>query len=203
MKTTVCSPSIMERTLSYGLRDVGSIPTESIVKRNIGYVVQLVRMPACLEKQLVKFSEEGDFMERELNPSIIGQITELKCQLFLVEQGFNVLIPMGNHQKYDLVIEHNGKFTRIQVKHASEQDEGKSFLVKTRYDVRDVSKNQRVRHESYTLGDCDYIMTEFRNQFYIFPVFGTTETKLWLTDVKLKTQRKAEDYLAEKTLQEL
>lgn len=142
-------------------------------------------------------------MSRDLNPSIIGQITELKCQLFLVEQGFNVLIPMGNHQKYDLVIERNGKFTRIQVKHASAQDEGKSFLVKTRYDVRDSSKSQRVRHETYTLEDCDYIMTEFENKFYIFPVFGTSETKLWLTDVKLKTQRKAKNYLAEKTLQEL
>lgn len=142
-------------------------------------------------------------MDKDLNPSIIGQITELKCQLFLIEQGFNVLIPMGNHQKYDLVIERNGKFTRIQVKHASSQDNGNSFLVKTRYDVRDTSKSQRVRHQTYSLEDCDYIMTEFKNQFYIFPVFGTSETKLWLTDVRLKTQRKAEDYLAEKTLQEL
>lgn len=142
-------------------------------------------------------------MEQNLNPSIVGQITELKCQLFLVEQGFNVLIPMGNHQKYDLVIEHNGKFTRIQVKHASSHDDGKSFIVKTRYDVRDISKSQRVRHESYTSADCDYIMTEFENHFYIFPVFGTSETKLWLTDIQLRTQRKAEDYLAEKTLQVL
>lgn len=142
-------------------------------------------------------------MARELNPSIIGQITELKCQLFLVEQGLNILIPMGNHQKYDLVIEKNGKFTRIQIKHASVQDEGKSFIVKTRYDVRDITKNQRVRHEVYTSEDCDYFMTEFENKFYIFPVFGTTETKLWLTDVKLRTQKKAEDFLAEKTLQEL
>ena len=71
----------------------------------------------------------------EFNPSIIGLATELKCQLYLIEQGFNVLIPMGNHQKYDIVVEKNGKFTRIQVKHATEKDEGKSFLVKTRYDV--------------------------------------------------------------------
>lgn len=142
-------------------------------------------------------------MTRELNPSIIGQITELKSQLFLIEQGFNVLIPMGNHQKYDLVIEKNGQFTRIQVKHSSVQDEGKSFLVKTHYDVRDITKSQRVRHEVYTKENCDYIMTEFNGVFYLFPVFGTMETKFWLTDVRLKTQRKAEDYLAEKTLQAL
>lgn len=139
----------------------------------------------------------------ELNPSIIGLTTELKCQLYLVEQGFNVLIPLGNHQKYDIVVEKNGKFTRIQVKHATEKDEGRSFLVKTRYEVRDTSKNQRVRQESYTKEDCDYFMTEFDNIFYIFPVFETTATKFWLSKTTLKTQKKAEDYVAEKVLQEL
>lgn len=139
----------------------------------------------------------------DLNPSIVGLTTELKCQLYLIEHGFNVLIPMGNHQKYDIVVEKNGKFIRIQVKHATEDDEGRSFRVKTRYDVRDTSKAQRVRHESYTKEDCDYFMTEFDGTYYIFPVFGTMETKFWLSDVILKTQKKAEDYLAEMVLQEL
>ena len=138
-----------------------------------------------------------------MNPSIIGLTTELKCQLFLIEQGFNVLIPMGNYQKYDIVVEKNGKFTKIQVKHATEKNEGKSFVVKTRYDVRDISKNQRVRQQTYTKKDCDYFMTEFNNEFYLFPVFETTETKLWLTDVRLKTQKQAKNYLAKEVLQKL
>lgn len=140
---------------------------------------------------------------RNENPSITGLTTELKCQLFLIEQGFNVLIPVGNYQKYDIVVEKDGKFTKIQVKHSTKKDDGKSFVVKTRYDVRDISKAQRVRHEKYTSKDCDYFMTEFQNQFYLFPVFNTTETKLWLSEVRLKTQKKAEDYLAEKVLQKL
>lgn len=139
----------------------------------------------------------------ELNPSIIGLTTELKCQLYLIEQGFNVLIPLGNHQKYDIVVEKNGKFTRIQVKHATEKDNGNSFLVQTRYSVRDISKNQRVRKESYSKEDCDYFMTEFNNIFYIFPIFGTIETKFWLSKTTLKTQKRAENYIAEKVLQEL
>ena len=138
-----------------------------------------------------------------MNPSITGLTTELKCQLFLIEQGFNVLIPMGNYQKYDIVVEKEGKFTKIQVKHATERDEGQSFVVKTRYDVRDTTKNQRVRHEKYTKADCDYFMTEFQGSFYIFPVFETTETKFWLSEIRLKTQKKAEDFLAEKVLQKL
>lgn len=139
-------------------------------------------------------------MENQMNPSQIGLITEMKCQLFLVELGYNVLIPKGNHQKYDLVIENNGKFTRIQVKHASSQNEGRSFLVKTRYDVRDISKSQRVRHEKYSENDCDYFMTEYNGIFYMFPVFGTTETKFWLDKPKLSTQKFANDFIAEKVL---
>lgn len=139
----------------------------------------------------------------ELNPSIVGLTTEIRCQLYLIEQGFNVLIPMGNYQKYDIVVEKNGKFTRIQVKHATEKDEGNSFVVRTRYDVRDATKSQRLRHETYTKEDCDYFMTEFNGIFYIFPVFGTQETKFWFSNTTLKTQKKAKDYLAEKVLQEL
>ena len=138
------------------------------------------------------------------NPSIIGLTTELKCQLYLVEKGFNVLVPIGNYQKYDIVVEKNKKFIRIQVKHATAKDDNQSFIVRTKYDVRDTTKNQRTRKEKYTNEDCDYFMTEFDNQFYIFPVFGTTETKLWLTDtVRLKTQKKASDYLADKVLQKM
>lgn len=135
-----------------------------------------------------------------MNPSQIGLITEMQCQLFLVEHGYNVLIPIGNHQKYDLVIEKNGKFIKIQVKHANLQQDNLSFIVSTKYDIRDTSKTQRVKHQKYTLEDCDYFMTECQGKFYIFPVFGTIETKFWLNKPKMSTQKYAEDYLAEKIL---
>lgn len=133
---------------------------------------------------------------KELNPSQIGIITEQKCQLFFLEHGFNVLIPMGNYQKYDLVIEKDNKFYRIQIKHSTEKENG--FLVRTRYDVRD---NGRVKKETYTNEDCDYFMTEFQGKFYIFPVFGTNETKFWLIPPKnSSTSKLAKDFLAEDVL---
>lgn len=134
-----------------------------------------------------------------LNPSQIGLITEYKCQLYLLEQGFNVLIPIGNYQKYDLVIEKNNKFYRIQIKHAAEKED--SFLVRTKYDVRD---NGKVRKETYTKEDCDYFMTEFQGIYYMFPVFGTAETKFWLTPSRAySTSKLAKDYLAEEILAKL
>mgnify|MGYP005605508491 FL=1 len=134
-----------------------------------------------------------------LNPSQIGDITELKCQAFLIEQGWNVLIPIGNHQKYDLVIEKNGKFYKIQVKHAMPVEET-GFLVRTKYEVRDKGKTKKT---TYSVEDVDYFMTEFKNKFYIFPVFGTVETKFWTVATKLSTQRQAKDFKAEDILSTL
>lgn len=131
-----------------------------------------------------------------LNPSQIGLITEQKCQLFLLEKGFNILVPIGNYQKYDLVIEKNGKFYKIQIKHSTEKEN--SFIVRTKYDVRD---NGKVRKETYTTEDCDYFMTEFQGIFYMFPVFGTAETRFWLIPPKnSSTSKLAKNFLAEDVL---
>lgn len=134
----------------------------------------------------------------ELNPSQIGQITELKCQTYLMEKGFNVLVPVGNYLKYDLVIEKNGKFYRIQCKHATELETG--FRVKTRYDKRD---NGRVVKATYSAEDIDYFMTENKGKFYLFPPFGTAETTFWTVPTKMTTQKIAQNFLAEDILSQL
>ena len=134
-----------------------------------------------------------------LNPSQVGQITELKCQTYLIEKGWNILIPIGNYQKYDLVIEKNGKFYRIQCKHAAEQETG--FLVRTKYDKR---VNGKVIKETYTKEDIDYFMTEHKGKFYLFPPFGTAETRFWTVPPRLKNTCKiAQDFNAEDILKKL
>ena len=123
----------------------------------------------------------------------------MKCQIFLIENGWNVLIPIGNHQKYDLVIEKNNKFYRIQVKHAMPvEDTG--FLVRTKCEIRE---NGKVKKIAYSADDIDYFMTEFNNKFYIFPVFGTVETRFWTVATKLSTQKQAKDFKAEDILTKL
>ena len=131
-----------------------------------------------------------------LNPSQIGLITEYKCQLFLIEQGWNVLVPIGDYLKYDLVIEKNNRFYRIQCKHATEQETG--FIVKTRYDIREQGRVKKVK---YTTDDVDYFMTEFKGKFYLFPVFGTLETRFWTVPSTNKNSKIAKEYLAEDILQ--
>lgn len=135
---------------------------------------------------------------QELNPSQIGLSTELKCQIFLIEQGWNVSIPLGNYQKYDMIIERDNKFYRIQVKHAMEQETG--FLVRTKYEVRDSGKTKK---QTYRKEDIDYFMTEFKGKYYLFPIFGTTETRFWTVPPRLTNCKVAQNFLAEDILKNL
>lgn len=51
-----------------------------------------------------------------------GDIAEAFVTYLLKQNGFNVLIPWGEDNRYDLVSEKNGVFKRIQVKYASPKD---------------------------------------------------------------------------------
>ena len=53
-----------------------------------------------------------------MNTKRIGNITEMEVMLAFVKQGYNVLIPYGDCERYDFVADVNGKFLRVQVKTA-------------------------------------------------------------------------------------
>jgi len=51
-----------------------------------------------------------------------GDIAEAFVTYLLKQNGFNVLIPWGEDNRYDLVSEKNGVFKRIQVKYVTPKD---------------------------------------------------------------------------------
>jgi hypothetical protein len=51
-----------------------------------------------------------------MNTTEKGNISEGKIMAYLLSQGKNVLIPLRDNLGYDLLIDENGKFTRIQCK---------------------------------------------------------------------------------------
>lgn len=56
-----------------------------------------------------------------------GNIGEAKCLAKLVELGIPVSLPFGDNERYDMVIEHNGKLEKIQVKYSSSITENGSY----------------------------------------------------------------------------
>lgn len=175
--------------------------SSTLLSRTIYYLCcQFIGQNISLSWKFIEISlGKGLIVLNKLNPSQIGDITELKCQTYLIEQGWNVLVPIGNHQKYDLVIEKNGKFYKIQVKHAKSVGET-GFVVRTKYDVRD---NGRMKKMTYSAEDVDYFMTEFNGKFYMFSIFGTTETKFWTVGTRSSTQKQAKNFRAEDILSTL
>lgn len=51
-----------------------------------------------------------------MNPKAIGEISEAMVLAKMVQTGVPVLIPFGNNQRYDFVLDENGTFVRAQVK---------------------------------------------------------------------------------------
>ena len=45
-----------------------------------------------------------------------GLVTELQCQTYLTNLGFNVSVPLGEDCSYDLIVDIEGLLLRIQVK---------------------------------------------------------------------------------------
>lgn len=136
-------------------------------------------------------------LNKNLTASQKGEIVELKCSAFLLENGWNVSVPCGNFLKYDLIMEKNGKFHSIQCKKSIPIDGG--FYVKTEHDLKVGSKSIKV---PYDPSDCDFFMTEADGNFYMFPVDGKRKTTFRTTsEAKKKSQRLADDYLADTYLE--
>lgn len=51
-----------------------------------------------------------------MNSKAVGEISEAVVLAELIKQGKTVLLPFGDNQRYDMVVEENNNFTRIQVK---------------------------------------------------------------------------------------
>lgn len=49
----------------------------------------------------------------------VGNIGEAKAIAWFVEHGISVSIPFGDNERYDLVIDYNGKLEKVQVKTSS------------------------------------------------------------------------------------
>lgn len=128
-----------------------------------------------------------------------GRITELKCELWLLEHGFIVSTPNIPYQ-YDFLVDVGGKVLKIQVKTSHADNDAITFnLCSLTHNASGYTK--RVYNENAV----DYFMTEFNGKYYLVPFneCGTRSKRLRLKPTK-NNQTKgvsfAKDYLAEKIL---
>lgn len=97
---------------------------------------------------------------------IYGITTELIVAQKFIELGFIVSIPYGNNSRYDMIVDTDKERYRIQVKHASLNENG-SYTVNTSNTVSTTTKRER---KYYSKEDIDFIATVIENQLVIIPV---------------------------------
>lgn len=133
-----------------------------------------------------------------------GRITELKCELWFLEQGFLVSNPDLPYQ-YDMIVDIGKKLLKIQVKTSRLTKDGSGIEFNTSSLTHN---NQGYVKREYSAADVDYFMTFYENDYYLIPYSecGTTCKKLRLIPVangQVKNISFAKDYLAEKIVKEL
>ena len=102
------------------------------------------------------------FNETQIN----GISTELVVAQKLIEYGYIVSVPYGNNSRYDMIVDTDTDCYRIQVKHASLNDNG-SYTVST--SNKAITTHGNIR-KYYTKADVDFIITVIQDQLVVIPV---------------------------------
>ena len=125
-----------------------------------------------------------------MDTKLKGDIAEQAVILYALKQGWGVLRPIGDRLPYDLVLDVDGKFIRIQVKSAWFDTTRQNYVV----DNRRTKTNRRIMlREKYQESDFDFavVYIEEINVFYVIPItiFISYSSEIHLVESE-KRQRK-------------
>lgn len=108
-----------------------------------------------------------------MNTKQLGNLTELQCITRFYELGYSVSVPYGDSEKYDMILDVNGRLYRLQCKHANvhKTDEGivDYLRIKTTWQSGYTKHSSYIRNK-YTKEDCDFFVTHFEGKNYLVPV---------------------------------
>ena len=105
-------------------------------------------------------------MENNNNTQIKGAITEQKCFLKCIEQGWIVSKPIFDNARYDFIADTGTQLLKIQIKTSSWNDDHTAFSFNG-YSQHSIGNgNKRMK---YTNKEIDFFMTEKDDIFYLYP----------------------------------
>ena len=140
----------------------------------------------------------------QVDTRVKGELTEIKCQLYCLENGYIVSKPILDNARYDMILDYNGKLYRIQIKTSrwmSEEHEGIIFNCKSQHSISGGNKIMK-----YSPEEIDFFMTEFENEYYLIPCEKTkTEMRLRFKPTKNGQDHKAyfaKDYKFEEVIKQ-
>lgn len=129
--------------------------------------------------------------------SVKGITTEMHCQLFFLEQGYNVYTPVSPDTRIDFIAEIEGTLIRIQVKSSHEVATGIEFSTTSSW-----VNTKEVIQKGYTKEEIDFFATYYNGKVYLIPVeiCGKRDKILSFEPNSFSPYTLLEDYEAEKIL---
>ena len=107
-----------------------------------------------------------------------GLTTEIRCILDFTELGYRCLTPVDDSSKYDVVVDLNGKFLKIQCKTSSwitdTVQEKVAFGIST---CCQTTNTKKTTQHKYSADEIDYFYTWFNGQGYLVSINEATGTK--------------------------
>ena len=142
------------------------------------------------------------------NTKKLGNLTELQCMTYLYGLGYSISIPFGNADKYDLILDIDGKLYKIQVKHSSEYIDSNGEVEYIKFKCTWQSHNTTgYSRNKYQENEVDFFATFYNGQCYLVPVSECSiEKRLRIKPPKNNQQKGIsflEDYTAEEVISKL
>jgi len=108
-------------------------------------------------------------MSDTLNPTQIGDISEAMVRARFIEKGYVVLVPLNSGLRYDIAVEKDGVFKRVQIKTGRMLDTGVILFNSSSLDPS--TRNSQVDY----YGDIDWfaIYCPFNRKTYLMNVNDT------------------------------
>ena len=122
-------------------------------------------------------------MDKHYNPKIIGQNTEAQILARFLKYGKTVLFPFGDNERYDLVVDEEGDFIRVQCKTGEYlTDIGDSFI----FSSRSTNWNNGKSKNYYGQADIFAIYLRENDEVYIFKVNNCSSRQVTVRLVNYK-----------------
>lgn len=129
---------------------------------------------------------------------IKGLVTELQCQTYLTNLGYNVSVPLGEDCRYDFIVDVDGILIRVQVKHCHMTSTGITIPCRSTQVNTKASKAK-----TYSKEQIDFFATYYDNKCYLIKVEEcSTQKTLSFSNQRTNQQEVCyiDDYEAEKQI---
>lgn len=132
-----------------------------------------------------------------------GLLTELQCQTYFTQLGYNVSIPLGEDCRYDMIIDIEGQLIKVQVK-TSHLNKGETGIMFSTCSTQGGNTAHDIQTKKYKKEDVDFFATYWENQCYLVKVEDCQSTTRTLSFEQIKKNQAdvyfIKNYTAEATL---